>query len=99
MEDFHFEATNDFIEAIAEVQILKNKAEDALEADNDSLRMMFLKLAVVNCVIKFQVFVEQILKEYKYKVTISGKKNKDLPEHLRLNWLRIALSDPKIEIV
>ena len=74
MEDFHFEATNDFIEAIAEVQILKNKAEDALEADNDSLRMMFLKLAVVNCVIKFQVFVEQILKEYKYKVTISGKK-------------------------
>ena len=96
MPNRNFEATDSFYDTIGEVLFLKDKAIEASHNDQDNIRMLYLKLSVVNSVIKFQVFIESILKEYKYKVTQMSVRNRELPIHLRLNWLKIALEDKKL---
>ena len=56
---YHYEATSEFMQSVSEVEKLT-----ILASSNDENRTLFLKLAVVSLVTKFQVFVEKALNEY-----------------------------------
>ncbi len=83
---YHYEATCDFEKSISEVYILLN-----LATSNDDNRDLFLKLAIISAVTKFQVFVEKILDEFRYN--LNGKTSKNLSTYMILNSLRISLDE------
>ena len=60
---YHYEATSEFIQSISEVEKLTT-----LASSDEENRTMFLKLAVVSLVTKFQVFVEKALEEFRYSI-------------------------------
>ncbi len=81
---FHYDATSDFHTTIAEVETLLT-----LASSDETNRTMFLKLSMVSLVTKFQVFVENILNEFRYQ--LNDKPSGKLPTHLKMNSLRIGL--------
>ena len=81
---FHYEATSDFHTSISEVETLLT-----LASSDDTNRTMFLKLAMVSLVTKFQVFVEKILVEFRFQ--LNDKPSGKIPIHLKMNSLRISL--------
>ncbi len=81
---FHYDATSDFHTSITEVETLLT-----LAASDDANRTLFLKLSMVSLVTKFQVFVENILVEFRYQ--LNGIQSGKLPTHLKMNSLRISL--------
>ena len=83
---YHYEATSEFIQSISEVEKLT-----ALASSDDENRSLFLKLAVVSLVTKFQVFVEKALDEFRY--TINGMKSGSLPLHMKMNAVRLSVLD------
>lgn len=83
---YHYEATSEFIQSISEVEKLT-----ALASSDDENRSLFLKLAVVSLVTKFQVFVEKALDEFRY--TINGKKSGSLPLYMKMNAVRLSVLD------
>lgn len=83
---YHYEATCDFEKSISEVYTLLN-----LATSNDDNRNLFLKLAIISAVTKFQVFVEKILDEFRYN--LNGKTSKNLSTYMILNSLKISLDE------
>ena len=81
---YHYEATSEFIQSISEVEKLKT-----LASSDEENRTMFLKLAVVSLVTKFQVFVEKALEEFRY--SINGTKSSNLPLYMKMNAVRLSV--------
>ena len=81
---YHYEATSEFIQSISEVEKLT-----ALASSDEENRTMFLKLAVVSLVTKFQVFVEKALEEFRY--SINGTKSSNLPLYMKMNAVRLSV--------
>ena len=81
---YRFEATADYEKGITEVEILLN-----LAITNEENRILFLKLAIVSLVTKFQVFVENILEEFRYE--LNGALSKNLSTYIKMNSLRLSL--------
>jgi hypothetical protein len=92
MMPLKFEATKDFHKSVSSVNTLIEFATIEREKDNDENRVLFLKLAVVSSVTKFQVFIEGVLKEYLFLLKSSNKKHHELSTFLRLNAIRIFSS-------
>lgn len=84
---FHFDATEDFLKRQNEISILLKTAKEK-DGENQEL---FLKLAVVSLVTKFQVYIESLLKEFEYKLRYSNIKYKCLPLYMRLNSIKIDI--------
>lgn len=82
---YHYEATSDFENSISEVETL---LELAFSDDNN--RVLFLKLAIVSAVTKFQVFVEKILEEFRYE--LNDKPSSKLSTYIKMNSLRLSLN-------
>lgn len=82
---FHFDATEDFLKSQNEISILLETAKEK-EGENQEL---FLKLAVVSLVTKFQVFIESLLKEFQYELRHSNIRYKSLPLYIRLNSIKM----------
>ena len=81
---YHYEATSEFIQSISEVEKLTT-----LASSDEENRTMFLKLAVVSLVTKFQVFVEKVLEEFRY--SINGTKSSNLPLYMKMNAVRLSV--------
>ena len=81
---YHYEATSEFIQSMSEVEKLTT-----LASSDEENRTMFLKLAVVSMVTKFQVFVQKILGEFRY--SINGTKSGNLPLHMKMNAVRLSV--------
>ena len=81
---YHYEATSEFIQSISEVEKLTT-----LAPSDEENRTMFLKLAVVSLVTKFQVFVEKALEEFRY--SINGTKSSNLPLYMKMNAVRLSV--------
>jgi len=93
----NFEASKDFQESITDIDTLLQFAIKEGEDKNWKNRNLFLKLAVVSVVTKFQVFVENLLNEYKDELKKSNKKYSEMPIHFRLNSIRMFISCGKSE--
>lgn len=83
---YRFEATSNYFDSTSEISVLL----DLAKSDNGH-RQLFLKLALVSLVTKFQVFVENILGEY-YSM-LQGKKSKELSTYIKMNSLRISMEN------
>lgn len=88
---YHYEATSDFYRSVSEVETLLNLAKDS-----DSNRDLFLKLAIVSLVTKFQVFVEKVLEEFRFK--LNDKPSYALSTYLLMNSLRLSLTEDNVLI-
>lgn len=83
---YRYEATLDFESSISEADTLLELANS-----DDNNRVLFLKLAIISAVTKFQVFVEKILDEFRYE--LNDKPSQNLSTYMKLNSLRISLSE------
>lgn len=83
---YHYEATLEFMQSVSEVEKLTT-----LASSDDENRTLFLKLAVVSLVTKFQVFVEKALDEFRYN--LNGKTSRCLPLHMKMNAIRLSVLD------
>lgn len=81
---YHYDATSDFENSISEAYILLE-----LAALDDNNRVLFLKLAIILSVTKFQVFVEKILEEFRYE--LNDKPSQNLSTYMKLNSLKLSL--------
>jgi len=81
---FHYEATSDFDNSISEVRILLE-----LSSSDETHREMFMKLALVSLVTKFQVFVEKILEEFRYN--LNEMPSRKIPTYMKMNALRLSM--------
>ena len=82
---YHYESTSDFYEKLSEIDLLLNLAS----LDRKDERTLLLKLSMVTLVTKFQVFVENILKEFKYR--LNDNQSGRLSTYIKLNSLRLSL--------
>ena len=83
---YHYEATSDFEDSISEVDTLLE-----LAVSDDNNRVLFLKLAIVSAVTKFQVFVEKILKEFRFE--LNDNPSHKLSTYMKMNSLRLSLNE------
>lgn len=81
---YRFEATNDYIRSEQKIKTLIKFAKMEGKRANEENRNLFLKLGVVFLVTRFQVYVEQVLKEFDYELKKGNKLNADIPLYLRL---------------
>ena len=88
---YRYEATSDFENSISEVDTLLE-----LASSDDNYRVLFLKLAVVSAVTKFQVFVEKILEEFRYE--LNDKPSRNLSTYIKMNSLRLTFERVLISI-
>lgn len=83
---YHYDATSDFEISISEADTL---LELAISDVNN--RVLFLKLATISAVTKFQVFVEKILEEFRYM--LNDNPSQSLSTYMKLNSLRLSLNE------
>ena len=81
---YHYEATSDFEISIKEVETLI----DLARSDEDN-RNLFLKLAAVSSVTKFQVYIERVLASFRKE--LNGIKSKNLSTYMKMNSLRLSI--------
>jgi len=93
---YHLDATEGFFHAIDSVDTLIDFARRENNGGRIKNHDLFLNLSVVNLVTKFQVFVEDSLEEFLYKIQQSNKIYKDLPLSLRLSSLKYLLGNSNI---
>jgi len=86
---YHYEATSEFMQSVSEVEKLTT-----LASSDDENRTLFLKLAVVSLVTKFQVFVEKALDEFRYN--LNGMTSESLPLHIKMNALHLSVQDGNV---
>lgn len=86
---YNFEATNDFFESVREIDSLIVFAQR--EPDCQTL---FLKLAITSLITKFQVYVEKVLKEFRYN--LNGKEASLIPIYMRINSIKLSM--PKSDL-
>lgn len=89
----NFDAAREFVESASDIETLLEYAIKERASDNEKNRRLFLKLAVVSAVTKFQIFIENSLKEYHFRLTTSEKLNHELSINIRLNSLKIYSSE------
>ncbi len=89
----HHEAANDFHTSLSAADTLLAFAKTEEQKGGDENRVLFLKLAIVLMVTRFQVFVESILKEFHYLLRENNIKFQKLPFHFRLNAIRLHSED------
>lgn len=90
---YTFDASNDFVLSMGNINTLVDFATKERDLGNEDNRVLFLKLAVVSCVTKFQVYIERILKEFHYSIKSNNKKYQDVSIYLRLNSIKLFSSD------
>ncbi len=83
---YRFEATSDFFRSVLDVDTILGYADDG-----DSNRDLFLKLATVTLVTKFQVFVEKALEEFRYE--LNEKPSRALSTYSLMNSLKLSLQE------
>ncbi len=88
-----YESSKQFCHSLNEVATLADFAKKEDLANNQSNRILFLKLAIVTMVTKFQVFVESILDEFMYEIKKVNVKYNKIPIYMRLNSLRIQCQE------
>ncbi|OQY57139.1 MAG: hypothetical protein DRR08_05535 [Candidatus Parabeggiatoa sp. nov. 2] len=93
---YHLDATENFFHAIDSVDILIDFARKENNEGRIKNHDLFLNLSVVSLVTKFQVFVENSLEEFLYKIQRSNKTYQDLPLTLRLSSLKHLLDSSNI---
>jgi len=93
---YHLEATKQFFQAIDSVDTLIDFAIKEKEASHAKNYDLFLNLAVVNLVTKFQVLVENSLDDFLYHLQNLDKTYQDLPVNLRLHSLKYLLEHSNI---
>ena len=86
-------ASSDFCLSLEDVDTLVHFAKQEDANDNQDNRILFLKLAIVAMVTKFQVFVEAILREFLYDLKQNKIKYDKIPIYMRLNSLKIISHD------
>jgi hypothetical protein len=93
---YHLDATQKFFQGIDSVDTLIDFAIKENKGGNAKNYDLFLNLAVVNLVTKFQVLVENSLEEFLYQIQNANKTYQDLPLNLRLHSLKYLLGSSKI---
>ncbi|MCH5152161.1 MAG: hypothetical protein J1F65_05850 [Clostridiales bacterium] len=83
---YHYEETDAFMESVSEVERLVDLAKS-----DDVNRDLFLKLAMVSLVTKFQVFVQQSLSSF--RESLVGIRSKKLTRYSKMNSLYLAFDD------
>lgn len=86
---YNFEATDDFFESVKEIDSLIDFAQREPDYQN-----LFLKQATTSLVTKFQVYVESVLKEFRFG--LNGKEASLIPVYMRLNSIRLSM--PKSDL-
>jgi len=94
----NYESTDNFELSLSSVNVLVAYAEDENKKGNDSNRLLFLKLSIVLMVSKFQVFVENVLAEFLYRIRTSELDYNCLPIHSRINSLKLNMDDKDVLI-
>jgi hypothetical protein len=84
-----FEATDDYFYSERKINTLIDFAIKESAEGNDENRLLFLKLGVVFLVTRFQVYIENVLDEFNFKLGTSEKRHRELPLHLRLTTIKI----------
>jgi len=87
------ESTKAFYLLLQDVDTLVGFAKQEDSEENQDNRILFLKLAVVTMVTKFQVFVEATLSEFMYVIKKSRIKYNKIPIYMRLNSLKNQCQD------
>jgi hypothetical protein len=95
---YSFTATEDYFISQKSITILVKFARDQDKKGNQNNRSLFLKLSIVTLVTKFQVYVENVLKEFDYKLKQTHKLNKEIPLHYRLNSFKLETMEKPIHI-
>ncbi len=92
---YHYEATKDFFANLGDIDEIKS----VLHAQSEKLTSILLKMSVVSIVTKFQVFVQSILKEFKYRLQHEDVHGNDLCDYIKMNsvYLRIAADDDDLK--
>lgn len=89
MSAYHFEPTETFINTLVkDNDTVKTLLVDADENGRDLL----LKLSVVGLVTKFQVFIENILSDFLYRLRHSNVRGGKLNDYIKMNSLYIQLN-------
>jgi len=96
MMSYHLNATTQFFQLIDSVDTLIDFALKEKNAGNTKNYDLFLNLAVVNLVTKFQVLVENGLEEFLYQLQNSDKTYQDLSINLRLHSLKYLLNQSNV---
>lgn len=86
---FHYDATFEFMKTVSEIETLKE-----LSVSDEANRVLFLKLATASLVTKFQVFIENILRDFKFKLI--GVKSSKLSRHIKMNALRMSIEEGNV---
>ncbi|WEA00735.1 HEPN domain-containing protein [Mucilaginibacter sp. SJ] len=89
---YDFLATDDTVRSFSDIDLLINYATIERDNGHEDRRKLFLKLAIVSSVTKFQVFIESVLKEYLYHLKSCQKNYSEVSIHLRLNALKLYTS-------
>ncbi|HCT65509.1 MAG TPA: hypothetical protein DIC60_09655 [Lachnospiraceae bacterium] len=87
---YHFDATEDFLRRQNEIYILLEIAKEETEDDKHKL---FLKLVAITLVTKFQVYVENVLKEYLYQLRSNHITYSNISIYMQLNSVKIKAND------
>jgi hypothetical protein len=79
---FHYESSKTLNTGLREINVLLRHSRNAIKKKKDSERILFLKLAIVMMVTKFQAYIESIFEEV---FTETKRKTYNiLPLHLKL---------------
>lgn len=87
-----FESSRDFISSHKNIKVLLRYALKEEKKGNESNRNLFLKLALVLLVTRFQVFIESLLKEFDYNLKSKQKALSRMPSHYRINSFSIVIN-------
>ena len=88
----YYNATEEFSTKVNEVERLIE-----LATENTPDRELFLKLAAISLVTKFQVFVENLMQEFSEK--LKGVPSKKLPIHMRINSILLRNEKSPLDLI
>lgn len=85
---YHFDETETFIKSLDDIKSVVSLIEDSDKRVNSTL----LKLSVVGLVTKFQVYIENVLESFLYKLQHGNIKSSKLNSYIKLNSIFIQLN-------
>lgn len=92
----NYDASKDFYLSLEDIDTLVGFASREETEDNQENRILFLKLAMVSMVTKFQVFIESVLPEFLFALRKAEIGYNKIPIHMLLNSLKIKTQDMMI---
>ena len=90
---FESEASKEFYLSLSSVDTLVQFAKNEEKKNNTDNRTLFLKLSIVLMVTRFQVYIENILKEFKNRLIEMNLLMEKVPKFMKLNSLRLITSN------